>query len=80
MFKNCNLDDQKIYSITIIAAIILKRVMNSILNEIIKDYYLKQDGEINIAKEIIQNICLSALSRTDFFVLFFRIQLVVINL
>lgn len=33
----------------------------------IKDYDLKQDSEINIAKEIMQKICLSALSRTDFF-------------
>ena len=33
----------------------------------IRDYDLKQDNEINIAKEIMQKICLSALSRTDFF-------------
>lgn len=33
----------------------------------IKGYDLKQDSEINIAKEIMQKICLSALSRTDFF-------------
>ena len=41
--------------------------MNSILNDMIKDYDLKQDSEVNIAKEIMQKICLSALSRTDFF-------------
>jgi len=41
--------------------------MNSILNDMIKGYDLKQDSEINIAKEIMQKICLSALSRTDFF-------------
>ena len=41
--------------------------MNSILNDMIKDYDLKQDNEINIAKEIMQKICLSPLSRTDFF-------------
>ena len=41
--------------------------MNSILKDMIKDYYLKQDNQINIAKEIMQKICLSALSRSDFF-------------
>ena len=41
--------------------------MNSILKDMIKDYDLKQDNEINIAKEIMQKICLSALSRTDLF-------------
>ena len=41
--------------------------MNSILKDMIKDYDLKQDDKINIAKEIMQKICLSALSRTDFF-------------
>lgn len=41
--------------------------MNSILKDVIRDYDLKQDNEINIAKEIMQKICLSALSRTDFF-------------
>lgn len=41
--------------------------MNSILKDMIKGYDLKQDNEINIAKEIMQKICLSALSRTDFF-------------
>ena len=41
--------------------------MNSILNDMIKGYDLKQDSETNIAKEIMQKICLSALSRTDFF-------------
>ena len=41
--------------------------MNTILNDMIKDYDLKQDSEVNIAKEIMQKICLSALSRTDFF-------------
>lgn len=41
--------------------------MNSILKDMIKNYDLKQDNEINIAKEIMQKICLSALSRTNFF-------------
>ena len=41
--------------------------MNSILKDMIRDYDLKQDSEVNIAKEIMQKICLSALSRTDFF-------------
>ena len=41
--------------------------MNSILNDMIKDYDLKEDSEVNIAKKIMQKICLSALSRTDFF-------------
>ena len=40
--------------------------MNSVLKDMIKDYDLKQDSEINIAKEIMQKICLSALSRTAF--------------
>ena len=41
--------------------------MNTILNDMIKDYDLKKDNKINIAKEVIQKVCLSALSRTDFF-------------
>lgn len=41
--------------------------MNSVLKDMIKDYDLKQDSEINIAKEIMQKICLSTLSRTAFF-------------
>ena len=41
--------------------------MNTILNDMIKDYDLKEDNKINIAKEVIQKVCLSALSRTDFF-------------
>ena len=41
--------------------------MNSVLKDMTKDYDLKQDSQINIAKEIMQKICLSALSRTDFF-------------
>lgn len=41
--------------------------MNSVLKDTIKNYDLKQDSEVNIAKEIMQKICLSALSRTDFF-------------
>lgn len=40
--------------------------MNSILKDLVKGYDLKRDSEINIAKEIMQKICLSALSRTDF--------------
>lgn len=41
--------------------------MNSILKDMIKGYDLKQDSEINIAKEIMQKICLYAISRTNFF-------------
>ena len=41
--------------------------MNSILKDMIRDYDLRQDSKVNIAKEIMQKICLSALSRTDFF-------------
>ena len=41
--------------------------MSSILKDMVKGYDLKQDSEINIAKKIMQKICLSALSRTDFF-------------
>ena len=41
--------------------------MNTILNDMIKDYDLKEDNKINIAKDVIQKVCLSALSRTDFF-------------
>ena len=41
--------------------------MNSVLKDMTKDYDLKQDSQINIAKEIMQKICLSALSRTDLF-------------
>lgn len=40
--------------------------MNTILNDIIKDYDLKEDNKINIAKEVIQKVCLSSLSRTVF--------------
>ncbi len=40
--------------------------MNSILNDMIKDYDLKDENKINIAKEVIQKVCLSALSRTNF--------------
>ena len=39
--------------------------MNTILNDMIKDYDLKDENKINIAKEVIQKVCLSALSRTD---------------
>ena len=41
--------------------------MNSILNDKIKDYDLKLDSKTNIAKEIIQKICLSTLFKTDFY-------------
>lgn len=41
--------------------------MNSVLKDMIKDFDLRQDSEINISKEIMQKICPSALSRTDFF-------------
>lgn len=39
--------------------------MNTILNDMIKDYDLREDNKINIGKEVIQKVCLSALSRTD---------------
>ena len=41
--------------------------MNTILNDMIKDYDLREDNKINIAKEVMQKVCLSALSRTHFF-------------
>lgn len=41
--------------------------MNTILNDMIKDFDLKDENKINIAKEVIQKVCFSALSRTDFF-------------
>ena len=40
--------------------------MNTILNDMIKDYDLKDENKINIGKEVIQKVCLSAPSRTDF--------------
>lgn len=40
--------------------------MNTILNDMIKDYDLKDENKINIAEEVIQKVCLSALSRADF--------------
>lgn len=41
--------------------------MNTILNDMIKDYDLKDENKINIGKEVIQKVCLFAPSRTDFF-------------